>query len=160
MGTHAAQSDQDQNVPTPTNLRLLHGNPGKRALPKNEAQLSACLLCAPRGLTPEAKRAWPQFAKPLAEVGIATPLDACALRLLVETYATWRKATEALKAEGMTCTSSTGIERPSPYFRIQASAAEQMLRLLSEFGMTPASRVRVKTGGAPVDPDAVDLFGF
>lgn len=146
--------------PTPTNIRMLHGNPGKRALPKNEPQLSACLLHAPKDLTPEAKKAWPQFAKPLAEAGITVPLDAWALRVLAETYAVWRKATEALMAEGMTCTSPTGIERPSPWFRIQASAAEMMLRLLSEFGMTPSSRVRIKTGGAPVDPHEVDLFGF
>ncbi len=145
--------------PTPTNIRMLHGNPGKRALPQNEPNLGATLLYAPKDLTPEAKRAWPGFAKPLAAAGITTPLDLAALRLLVETYATWRKATEALK-EGMTYTTPTGIERPSPWFRIQASSSELMLRLLSEFGMTPSSRTRVRTGGPPENPDAVDLFGF
>ena len=56
----------------------------------------------------------------------------------------------------MTYTTPTGIERPSPWFRIQASSAELMLRLLAEFGMTPSSRTRVRGGGPPENPDAVE----
>lgn len=100
--------------PTPTNIRMLHGNPGKRALPKDEPNLGATLLHPPKDLTPEAKKTWPQFAKPLAEAGITTTLDASALRVLVEAYCTWKKATEMIQAEGMTYLKD-GIQRMNPY---------------------------------------------
>lgn len=146
--------------PTPTNLRLLHGIRGKRALPKGEPKPEPCYLNPPKDLGPEAKAIWSEMAQPLYEAGILTALDAPALRLLCESHANWRKATEAIAREGMTCTTPSGIERPSPWFRIQASSSELMLRLLSEFGMTPSSRTRVKISEGPPDPDAVDLFGF
>jgi P27 family predicted phage terminase small subunit len=141
--------------PTPTDLRVLWGNSGKRALPKDDP----ILLYAPKDLTLEAKKAWPQFSKPLAEAGITTVLDLAALRLLVETYSMWQKATLALQSEGLTY-ESKDIQRVGPWFRIQASSAELMLRLLAEFGMTPSSRTRVQRGSPPPNPDAVDLFGF
>lgn len=145
--------------PKPTNLRLLHGNPGKRRLPKHEPNLGGRLLRCPSGLSLEAKRVWSQFAKPLAEAGISTPLDLFALRALVESYCLWKTATERVQSEGMTY-EKDGIQRVNPYVRIQANAASVMLKLLSEFGMTPSSRTRVKTSGPPENPDAVDLFGF
>ncbi|MGH8657358.1 MAG: phage terminase small subunit P27 family, partial [Gammaproteobacteria bacterium] len=121
--------------PLPENVKLLRGTGGKKA--KDGVEIgSARLLYAPKDLTFEAKRAWPQFAKPLAEAGITTALDAAALRLLVETYSTWLKANEAIQREGMTY-EANGIQRVSPWIRIQASSGELMLRLLSEFGMTP-----------------------
>lgn len=146
--------------PTPTNLRILHGNPGKRALPKDEPKPEPCYLNPPKDLGPEAKAIWPELAQPLYEAGLLTALDAPALRLLCEAQATWQKATDAIQREGMIYTTPTGIQRPSPWFRVQHAAAEQMLRLLSEFGMTPSSRTRVKVTEGPPDPDALDLFGF
>lgn len=144
--------------PLPENVKLLHGTAGKKA--RNRVEIgSARLLRPPADLTPEAKRAWPQFAKPLAEAGITTALELSALRVLVETWCAWKKATEMIQSEGMVY-EKDGIERMNPYVRIQANATTLMLKLLSEFGMTPSSRTRVRTGGPPENPDAVDLFGF
>lgn len=87
--------------PTPTNLRLLHGNPGKRAVPKGEPKPEPCYPHPPEDLSPEAKAIWPELAKPLYEAGILTALDAPALRLLCEVQATWQKATQAIEQAGM-----------------------------------------------------------
>lgn len=141
-------------------MRLLHGNLGKRGLPKGEPKPAPCYLNPPKDLGPEAKAIWLELAQPLYEAGILTALDASALRLLCEAQATWRKATEAIQREGMVYTTPTSIQRPSPWFRIQHAAAEQILRLFSEFGMTPSSRTRVKISEGSPDPDALDLFGF
>ncbi|MGH8578872.1 MAG: phage terminase small subunit P27 family [Gammaproteobacteria bacterium] len=146
--------------PTPTNLRLLHGNPGKRPVPKKEPRPSVTFLRTPADLSDEAKRHWRRFARPLYEAGILTELDGLALRMLCEALVLWEEAGREVEREGLVIPGYNGNLVISPYARIANTAFDQVTRLLAEFGMTPASRTRIKTGRAPADPNAVDLFGF
>lgn len=147
--------------PIPTNLRLLHGNPARKPLPKSEPKPARALPRPPKTISPRAKEHWRPLARQLDEVGVLTCLDATALLLLCETYATWEEAGEELREHGLVITKPSGLSRQSPYLLIANRAQDQLLKLLTEFGMTPIARTRVamRKDGQVKDPVAEDLFG-
>ena len=48
----------------------------------------------------------------------------------------------------------------SPFVHLANKALDQMIRLMQEFGMTPAARSRVEVGGIPTDQEAVEEYLF
>jgi P27 family predicted phage terminase small subunit len=90
----------------------------------------------------------------LREAGVMTELDGPALALVCTAWARWRDAEEKVDRFGAVVQGSHGQLMRSPYTRISAQAADQLLRLLVEFGMTPSSRSRVHglSPSAEVDP--------
>lgn len=131
-------------TPTPTNLKTLKGNPGKRALPKHEPKPEA-LTDQPPGLSKLAAEHWDQVAKELAAANVLTRMDASALRLYCEAFARWRDANRAIDEEGMIISAPSGYPVQNPHLSISNKAHDQMVKLLCEFGMTPASRTKVQT---------------
>lgn len=134
--------------PTPTALKVVRGNPGKRPLnesepsPKGEAEM-------PDWLTPAAAEHWPVVSKQLRDAGVLTSIDAHALAIYCEAFARWRQATDALERDGLIYTAKNGFPSQSPYLTIANTAFDQMRKMLVEFGMTPSSRSRVSK--APTD---------
>lgn len=128
--------------PVPTALKLVRGNPGKRALPKDEPQPSLDAPM-PEWLSPEAAKNWPAVAKQLHDAGLLTAIDAAALGLYCEAFARWKDANARIVRFGSVVKSPNGYPIQSPYLAIANKAHEQMTKLLAEFGMTPASRTRV-----------------
>ena len=51
--------------PTPTALKVLHGNPGKRKLPVNEPSPREGTADPPEWLEPEAQETWRNIAREL-----------------------------------------------------------------------------------------------
>lgn len=135
--------------PTPTHIKIVEGNPGKRKLPENEpkpAKLTR-VPTAPKFLSEEAKKYWKSVAKPLQETGILTELDTTALSLLCVQYG---RMVESLKeaSEGDLIVVVNGQLMINPSFAMSDRAHDRVLKLLVEFGLTPSSRTRiqVKTG--------------
>ncbi|MGH8609799.1 MAG: phage terminase small subunit P27 family [Gammaproteobacteria bacterium] len=145
--------------PTPTKLRLLRGNPGKRSLPKDEPKVAAKRPPMPVGMSAGAQAHWRRFAEQLDAARITTELDRQALKALCEACATWDEANRGIAKFGLVVKGARGSRR-SPYVGIANTAFEQMTKMLAEFGMTPSSRTRVQSVGGDIDKDAVDLFGF
>lgn len=143
--------------PKPTALKLVTGNPGKRALNTAEPKPAADAIEPPPTLSPVARQYWEQMIDVLKSAGMVTNVDVIALGLLCETQARYHEATEALARHGLAVKSPTGYPIQSPYLAIANRAQEQIIQLLTEFGMTPSSRARV--GGRPPPPadDAWDL---
>ena len=131
------------NKPKPTALRVLQGNPGKRALPKDEPILEVEKPRAPATLSPAAKKHWPKVVERLAAAKVMTRLDVDALALYCEHYAQWATANEKLLDHGMIEYTDRGPIQ-SPWLMISQKAAEAMRKLLIEFGMTPSARTRVQ----------------
>lgn len=142
----------------PLRLRLLKGNPGKRALhrepePRREERCPE----PPAFLSNYAAREWRRIAPELYRLGLVTVADVVPLSLYCDAYSTWRVASEALAraaaddehTHGLTVQSADGMLRVNPLVRIMSQAAEDMLRLAREFGLTPASRSRVSVGPPP-----------
>ncbi|MBF4014832.1 phage terminase small subunit P27 family [Burkholderia pseudomallei] len=128
--------------PTPTALKLVRGNPGKRPLQRNEPRPSLNVTM-PDWLSPDAAKHWPAIAEQLHQVGLLTAIDVTALGLYCEAFARWKDANARIVKYGTVIKSPNGYPIQSPYLAIANKAHEQMTKLLAEFGMTPSSRSRV-----------------
>lgn len=136
--------------PTPTNLKILRGNPGKRALPKNEPTPEVACPPPPDILSPVAKKHWKVIARQLFDANIMTNLDIDALTIYCEAYSRWVQAGEAIQKEGVIIKQKShdgSVEylKANPYMQIQQKSFDQMKAILTEFGMSPSSRTRVRT---------------
>lgn len=146
--------------PKPTQLKLVAGNPGKRALPKKEPKAQKAIdLMPPLNLSEAARAHWHQVALQLSAAGILTELDCHALALYCEAFARWVSATQKLRVDGLVITSESGYACQSPYLPIANKAFDQMLKLMAEFGMTPSSRSRVEVPEKPPGAGADSAWG-
>ena len=129
----------------PTALKELAGNPGKRALNKSEPKPRQKKPSCPKHLTGEARREWNRMSKQLFDLGLLTEVDRAALAAYCATWARWIEAEEEMSKPGFKMISMTDSGYPiaSPWLNIANAAMKQMLRFLTEFGMTPSSRSRV-----------------
>lgn len=131
--------------PTPTRIKLLTGNPGKRPLNPHEPRPEPALPECPRELSPLARQEWERLSGELAKLDLVTHLDRAALAAYCGAYALWAEAMEQVQKFGTMVKSPTGYPIQSPYLAIANRQAEIMLRVASEFGFTPASRSRIST---------------
>lgn len=140
--------------PTPTRVKLLRGNPGKRPLNEGEPQPTPLAPACPSELSQGAKDEWNRIIAELVQLGLMTTLDRAALATYCEAYAIWLDAIQAIHKFGPLVKSPNGYPQVSPYLAIANKQAEIMIRIASEFGFTPASRSRISTG----EPPALPLF--
>jgi len=131
--------------PTPTKLKKLRGNPGRRPLPKNEPQpaKSEKLPLAPRYLNKVAQKEWRRMVKELHPIGLLTNIDLTALGGYCACYADWIDAMGQVQEHGVVVKAQSGFPVQSPYLTIANKAMVEMRKWLVEFGMTPSSRSRV-----------------
>ena len=131
--------------PKPTRLKELTGNPGKRALNKAEPRPSAKRPGCPAHIQGEARKEWNRITKQLLEMGVLTQVDRAALAAYCQCWERWVQAEEAMREPGfrMITTTDNGYPVVSPWLNVANAAMKQMLRFLTEFGMTPSSRSRV-----------------
>ncbi len=87
--------------PTPTALKRLAGNPGKRPLNAHEPKPRAVLPRCPAHLCPEARAEWKRISKKLHTLGLLTELDAAALALYCQAYGRWVLAEQKLAEFGL-----------------------------------------------------------
>lgn len=167
--------------PTPNELKELSGNPGKRPLedcPNPNKSIPPC----PAQFRGEAKREWKRISIALYELGLLSDIDHAALEAYCVEYDRWCEAERKVRelgpmvapppkrsADGLfsdsTAKSGCATEPHvsqllwNPYLAIAAKSMERMLKLLAEFGMTPVSRVRLRSG-KPEEQDKAEAFLF
>jgi P27 family predicted phage terminase small subunit len=132
-------------TPKPTALKLLQGNPGKRAINKAEPQPTklSTNLRPPAWLDPVAADRWRKLVPELRALGLLTVVDIDSLEAYCKAYSRWREAEEFLDDSGMTTRTESGYSQQRPQVAIARGYAEQMRKFASEFGLTPASRSRL-----------------
>lgn len=151
MGTRGPQ-------PEPTALKLLKGNPGKRAVNTSEPKPAAKLPKCPDHLDEVARKEWKRLAPILSRMRVLTEADYITLAALCQTYSQWKAAQEQLNragVAGMLYKGPTGYIQVSPMLTIARAAVDQLTKLCREFGLTPSSRsgIQVADGRAkPADP--------
>ena len=154
--------------PIPTKIKEREGNPGKRPLNKNEPEPGGRPTC-PAWLRKEAKREWIRIVPELTGLGLLSKIDRTALAGYCQTFAKWRQAEEFLEEHGFTYQIPKRDEageivglyiQQFPQVSIAKACIEQLRALLTEFGMTPASRVRleVPTKGKPSNDPIENLL--
>ena len=131
--------------PKPTRLKVLTGNPGKRPLNASEPKPDVAVPECPVELGPPARQEWDRMVGELAPLRLLTHLDRAALAAYCGAFALWAEATQAIQKYGAMVKSPTGYPIQSPYVSIANRQAEIMMRIASEFGLTPASRSRIST---------------
>jgi P27 family predicted phage terminase small subunit len=139
----AGRPGRSGRKPRPTHLKVLEGNPGKRPLRKNEPKPPPTVPHCPRHLSDEAKKEWRRVTPLLDTLGLLTQIDRAALAMYCEAWGRWVEAEDCLKRYGVMVKSPSGFPMQSPYLAVANKAIEQMRGLLSEFGMSPASRTRI-----------------
>ena len=143
--------------PKPTKLKLLQGNPGKRKIPDDEPEPEVCVPDPPEHLSEAAREHWQQVATELADAGILTRIDRDALGLYCEAYARWVHANQQIQQFGPLVKAPSGYPMQSPFLAIANKAFDQMRAMLTEFGMTPSSRTKVRVE-RPDTGDPMDEF--
>jgi P27 family predicted phage terminase small subunit len=145
--------------PKPTVLKKLQGNPGKKALPKNEPEFEklAGIPDAPDFLSKPAQNEWRRAAAELYPVGLLTKVSIPALEMYCMEYAVWFEAQENLQKHGFLMKSPTGFPMQSPYLAIMNRAMVESRKWMQEFGATPSSQARVSVKPVKKD-DPVEAF--
>jgi len=146
---------------TPTHLALVKGNPSKRGINKKEPKPPSGVPPIPKHLDKMGKYWFKRIGEELDAVGVMTTLDGKALELLIEAYTEYRQHCDVLTEEGYTykTVSATGedIVKAHPAAVMKSDAWKRIRAMLSEFGMTPASRSKVGASG-PSEADPLEEF--
>lgn len=138
--------------PTPTHLKIVRGNPGKRKIDGREPRPRSGVPRCPLHLSDSARKAWARIAPELKQMGVLTLADGTAFELLVDAYAEYRAARDVVEAEGPTydAPTQTGIiVRARPEVAIAGDAWRRVKAMMAEFGLTPSSRTKVRGEGEP-----------
>ena len=143
--------------PTPTALKLIQGNPGKRPLNKAEPKPQSSIPRCPKILKTGAKAEWKRIAPILANLGILTQIDRAALAGYCQSYARWVEAEDKVAERGEVVKSVNGNIMTNPYLTVANKSLENMRKFLVEFGMTPSSRTRIAAEKQPEGGEYDDL---
>ena len=143
----------------PTHLKLLRGNPGKRAIqPEPEPAVPATPPEPPDFLSQDAKNEWFRVVPEPQRLGLFTMLDIAPFAAYCGAYARWVSAERLLTAmadkdattKALLLKGAAGNAVANPLLKIARCAAADMVHFAGEFGMTPLARSRL---GAPVPPE-------
>lgn len=148
--------------PTPTNIKLLTGNPGKRALNKAEPRPKPVIPTPPPHMCGDAKTEWKRVCGELSALGLLSNLDRAALAAYSQAYGRWVKAERALAkmqndADGLIIQTRSGNMIQNPLVGVANKAMADMMKYALEFGMTPSARTRINAEAQESD-DPADEF--
>lgn len=147
--------------PLPTALKVLRGNPGKRALNAAEPKPATKIPPCPKHLQGEARAEWRRMSRELHRLGLLTVIDRAALAVYCQLWARWVKAETTVARLGEVVKApESDYPMQNPYLSIANVALKQMKSYLVEFGMTPAARTRLVVP-EPAERDTTEeqLFG-
>jgi P27 family predicted phage terminase small subunit len=144
--------------PKPTQLKKLAGNPGKRPLNENEPEPKTRIPACPFHLSGDAKKEWERVAPLLENLRLLSDIDRGALALYCQAWGRWVEAEEALKKYGVMVKSPNGFPMQSPYLAVANKAMEQIRAMLTEFGMSPASRTRAHALPGAEEEDPIEAW--
>lgn len=149
----------------PTIQKALGGTLQPSRTNKHEPVPAVALPLPPDWLSERARAYWGEIGAVLLNMQVVTAADSLALQLLTETMAEWAEARQAVIGTGsragvglvyeMLTESGQTMRRPNPEVAQASDAMKRALRMMTEFGLTPASRSKVSALG---DGDGNDPF--
>jgi P27 family predicted phage terminase small subunit len=157
--------------PLPTAVKKLRGNPGKRKLAKGEPAPPVSDPKKPKFLAKVAAKEWDAILPILRQMKVLTEADGKALAAYCHNYARWIQAEDELERLGIM------VEEPilgkadekgnreivgykykrNPCNGISNDAQKLMKSFLIEFGLTPASRAKLRIE-KPSEPDPFESY--
>lgn len=137
----------------PTAIKLLQGNPGKRPINTEEPKPQEGEPEKPKGMPHAASREWDFIVPQLRLLGVLTIIDGKALMQYCDAYAHVEMARKEIKKHGLlieeAIISGEGFfvgtkYKANPAVNIYATFSKIMNSYLQQFGLTPASRSKLK----------------
>ncbi len=141
----------------PANMHLLHGT---HRADRHGGGLAVQIVNPdpPDGLPADAAAEWRRVAPILSKYRLLSDLDLTALAMYCRVYARWLEAERRLEESGeLVFETQSGYQTQSAYLNIINQCLKQMQSIMAEFGMTPATRERLKAIANA--PKQQDLFG-
>lgn len=137
--------------PTPTHLKLIRGNPGRRPVSLDQFRPPAAIPTCPRHLKGEARKEWLRVTKLLDACQMIAEVDRGALAMLCTCWGRHVNAEEMIEKAnaqapgsfGLFVKSPNGMAIQSPWLAVSNRSMEMYRGWCAEFGITPASRARV-----------------
>ena len=147
--------------PTPTAIKVLEGNPGKRPINDREPQPPKKAPSCPKWLEPDAKREWRRLSHKLEQLGILTEADMSVFASYCQAYARWKAAEEFITSHGYVSMTPAGYVQQLPHVSISQTYQKIMNRCAEQLGLTPSSRSRLIAGepGGSIKDDMEELLG-
>lgn len=148
--------------PKPARLKLVEGrSPGRdsggRQVPESPKFIRQA-PDAPDWLDAEALAEWRRVAPTLERLDLLKPEDRALLSAYCETWSVYVAAVQRVRAEGLTITSpKSGVVHRNPAVTVAETARMHLLRLASEFGLTPAAEQRLAVAPGD-DGDGLNPF--
>lgn len=147
--------------PKPTYLKVVRGNPGKRPLNQNEPKPPKAqrLPQAPDiiRLDPIAFKQWKTVGRHLLAMKALHGADLSALEQYCVWYSHWYRAEELLQKSGKDILGNgkdVGFYQ-HPWLSVARRSSDQMLKFMTEFGLTPSSRSRIQLYQDASDGDEI-----
>lgn len=145
--------------PKPTALKQLAGNPGHRPLNDMEVKPEKVAPECPKGMRRAAKREWYNMVPQLMALNVLTKVDGKALMAYCDAYADWEESQKDCVKNGLVLDSPVldkdnnpisidgqllRVRKENPAFAVKCKALKTLKSFLIEFGLTPASRSKLK----------------
>lgn len=151
--------------PTPTQLKVLRGNPGCRPLNRNEPAPPVTGIAMPAYLGPVAAARWAELLPMLQAVKVMTQADVEALARYCDTYEWWLAVRAKLKADGDTYPilndkGDVKYVAQRPEVSIAHKLAVQMRQLEQDFGLNPSARTSLHVEEPKQETDDRDARVF
>jgi P27 family predicted phage terminase small subunit len=140
--------------PTPTDIKLGRGNPGRRPVNEHEPKHDPLdPRCPDELVDPVARAEWNRVARALGSRGHVTTVDRATLILYCVKWAQWIALEREAALLPLTTRTSTGYLVPNAILGMANKAAGIFTKAATELGITPSSRSRVSAVGTPAIDD-------
>lgn len=145
----------------PFELHVLKGNPSELSKKELRDMNSSGLepmtdFSPPPHLSDNQKKVWKELCSKFGSAKILSVMDGLALEMLIDDYSEWLEHRDYLDANGYTTleekTGGGTIEKPDPRCSLKHNAHERCVKLLIQFGWTPAARTKVRAM-SPLEED-------
>ena len=126
---------------TPTNLRLLRGNPSKQPItPEPRPLVSTNVPKYPSYLDRYARRVWRKLAPELHRLGLLTLVDCDNLALYCQAISDYRWSIHEQRTNGRMVTASTGTKQINPAVTVMKNSIVTIKLVSAMFGLSPSTR--------------------
>lgn len=132
--------------PKPTARKIAAGNPGKRALNKEEPNFGLVTnIEPPEWIFGRAADMWERVAPLLLKQKVLQLTDMHNLEAFCVAYANWRAAVDDVHKNGVVVAGATGGPIKNPALTVLNEADRQMVTFGSILGLDPSSRQRLRS---------------
>lgn len=128
--------------PKPYAMKVLSGNPSRRALKQPPKGLEGRISC-PGWLDAEAKKQWSVVTKHLREMGLLASSDVGLIASYSQTMSRLKAAQEHITKYGLTISTGAGGFKKNPAVAILEKSGDMLRQLATELGLSPVARERL-----------------